>query len=208
MPKRAIKVYQKDDSGLGLKPRSTSDVTAGARAFHICRKGLSQGLTGSGLGPATGRYTKALIRNINTYENENMLSSTEWSHIPNIYHFIYKTVGAAMVESHFGPALLRLNPNYMEDLRKYDDGMPWFVRKVPRFIVPEIYKARENILKSLTEWYKYARQNFDESQIEEDGDGDPIWGSQLSRLRQDVLHEIDEHDDRTIASLDLGHSLG
>jgi hypothetical protein len=214
MPESAVRVYRADNSGSGTKPHSVSQVAPDARPFHVTHKGLLQGLTGTGLGPNTRRYVQAFIRDLQSYQcgqpsaKLSVSAPGEWLCAADMFHFIQHTVGSAMIEAHFGPALLRLSPTYMEDLWKLDAGIPWFSRQVPRFLMPGIYRARDRMIQSLMAWYKYARENFDESQIHEDGDGDPVWGSSLSRYRQKTLPTIKEHNDRTIASLDVGHSWG
>lgn len=214
MPESAVAVYRADNSGSGSKPHPGSQVAPDARAFHATHKGLLQGLTGTGLGPNTYRYVDAFVRNLQLYQcgqPSATLSSScpgEWLYARDMFHFVQHTVGTAMIEAHFGPTLLRLSPTYMDDLWRLDAGIPWFSRQVPRFLIPETYRARERMVQSLMGWYKYGRENFDESQMYEDGDGDPIWGSSLSRYRQKTLPTVKQHDDRAMASLDVGHSWG
>lgn len=214
MPEKAVRVYRADNSGSAPKPHPGSQVAPDARPFYPTHKGLLQGLTGTGLGPTTRRYVEAFVRDLQSYQcgqpsaKLSVSPPEEWLYAPDMFHFIQHTVGSAMIEAHFGPALLRLSPTYMEDLWKLDAGIPWFARKVPRFLMPEMYRARDRLIQSLMAWYKYAREHFDESQIHEDGDGDPAWGSNLNRHRQETLPMIKEHDDRVIASLDVGYSWG
>ena len=169
MPESAVRVYRADNSGSGTKPHSVSQVAPDARPFHATHKGLLHGLTGTGLGPNTRRYVQAFIRDLQSYQcgqpsaKLSVSAPGEWLCAADMFHFIQHTVGSAMIEAHFGPALLRLSPTYMEDLWKLDAGIPWFSRQVPRFLMPGIYRARDRMIQSLMAWYKYARENFDES---------------------------------------------
>ncbi|KAL3421934.1 nacht and ankyrin domain protein [Phlyctema vagabunda] len=214
MPERTVKVYRGDNSGSGIKPHPESNVSPDGRSFHATHKGLLQGLTGPGLGPNSRRYIDAFSKNLYTYDNgriralRSSTSDHDWVEVADMFHFIQHTVGTAMIEAHFGPTLLRLSPGYMDDLWKVDAGIPWFSRRIPRCLVPEPYRARGRMIKNLMDWYQYAREHFDASAIDEDGDGDPVWGSRLSRYRQETLPKVREHDDRAIASLDVGHSWG
>ncbi|KJZ70682.1 hypothetical protein HIM_09927 [Hirsutella minnesotensis 3608] len=210
MPERAVRVYRADDSGSGPKPHPESNVASDARPFHITHKGLLRGLTGPGLGPTTRRCVQALAKNLQSYDGGRLprQPSKEWIQVADLLHFLQHTLGSAMIEGHFGPTLLRLSPEYMDDLWELDAGMPWFSRQIPRLFVPGPHRARDRMIKCLTTWYDYARQNFDESHIDEHNNDDPIWGSGLNRERQQALRQVKEHDDRVIASLDVGHSWG
>ncbi|KAJ8124069.1 hypothetical protein ONZ43_g124 [Nemania bipapillata] len=82
--------------------------------------------------------------------------------------------------------------------------MPQFTPGFPRFMLPAQHRFRDSIAEQLKSWYRYAREHFDPSMIEADGDGDPIWGSAMIRNRQEHLLNADEHDDDVLAHLDLG----
>lgn len=197
-----------------MKPHPQAKVEPNARPFYTTHKGLVQGLTGPGLGPMSRRYIDGFARYILSYDggaHSQALSSHGsggWVGLPDLFHFVQHTAGSAMIASHFGPTLLRLHPNYVDDLWSVDAGIPWFARFIPRFVNPEPYRARDRMIDSLMDWYKYAREHFDEAAIDEDGDGDPVWGSSLNRYRQETLFNIKNHDDRAVASLDVGHSWG
>lgn len=214
MPERTMRIYQDDNSGPGTKPHPESNVEANARVIHVTRKGFTQGLTGPGLAPHTRRYTKSLVQDLRCYYGGNLgrvLFShrpRDWIHLPDLFHFTQHSAGRAMISAHFGPSLLRLYPSYMDDLSVVDRGIPWFARGIPRFLVPKPYRARDRLIQNLMDWYTYAREHYDEGTIDEDGDGDPIWGSALNRYRQKTLLGLKDHDDRAMASLDLGHSWG
>lgn len=212
MPERALQIYRVDNSGQGLKPHPRSNVAPDARPFHTTHKDLLEYLTGPGLPSITRRYIEGYERDVQCYGDGKLcktsLRSAEWIQLPDLFHFTQHTVGRAMISAHFGPTLLSRHPGYMDDLWTFDSGIPWLARCVPRFLLPGPYRARDRMINSLMDWYAYARDHFDESAIDEDDDGDPVSGSGFSRRRQKTLRELREHDDRTIASLDVGHSWG
>ncbi|KAF3054955.1 Pfs, NACHT and Ankyrin domain protein [Daldinia childiae] len=212
MPERTIKVYKADNSGLGSKPLQGSNVEPDSRPFHVTHKDLTYGLTGPGLGPNVRRYIGGYAKHVQLYGDGRLCKtsphSSGWIEFPDLFHFTQHTVGCAIISAHFGSDLLRIHSGFMDDLWAVDAGFPWFARCVPRFLRPGPYRARDRLISNLMDWYAYARDRFDGSAIDEDGDGDPAWGSGLSRRRQKTLREIREHDDRAIASLDLGHSWG
>ncbi|TVY80890.1 Cholesterol 7-alpha-monooxygenase [Lachnellula suecica] len=110
--------------------------------------------------------------------NKNI--SSEWVEMADFSNLFQEMVGASLIECVYGPSMLRLNPKFMEDLWGFD----------------------------LKRWYTYAREHFDDSHISSDGDGDPYWGSNLMRYRQEKLLAVKNHDDDALARMDLGLAWG
>jgi hypothetical protein len=146
---------------------------------------------------------KALVASL---EEKNF--SEEWTEMPDFSDFFRYMVGSCLIQTIFGPTMLRLNPEFMRDLWSFDDNVPWFARGVPSFIKPAAYRARQNTIDQLKRWYSYAREHFDESSIDSDGDGDVYWGSWLIRERQKKLLMIPNNDDEAVARTDLGLAWG
>lgn len=132
----------------------------------------------------------------------------EWTNETSIELLFQEGPAASLIEAIFGPALLQLNPTFIEDMWKFDSFVPWFARAIPRFLMPEPYRLRKRLRDQLKCWYGHARQHFQESDISEDGDGDPFWGSELTRYRQRALLQLRKHDDDVVASTDIGLAWG
>lgn len=178
-------------------------------------KALVQGLTGPGLQPLSRRYIDGFARVIldgggrqSSVDRLQNLAYGEWVHLTDLFHFLQHTAGRAMIAAHFGPTLLRLHPTYMDDLWTLDAGIPWFARLAPRFVRPKPHRARDRMIENLMDFYAYTREHSDPSSMAVDENDDPIWGSSLHKHRQNTLYDIKEHDDRAVASLDVGHSWG
>lgn len=75
-------------------------------------------------------------------------------------------------------------------------GIPWF-------LAPRAYAARRRVLDAVRIWQEYARENFDDSAIDDNGD-DQFWGSSFFRMRQKTFLEMDGFDRDAINSLDFG----
>lgn len=75
-------------------------------------------------------------------------------------------------------------------------GIPWF-------LAPRAYAARKRVLNAVRIWQQYAREHFDDSAIDINGD-DPFWGSSLFRERQKMFLEMDGFDHAATASPDFG----
>ena len=119
-----------------------------------------------------------------------------------------------------GPWLLGLNPNFLQDywefdrnLQTYLQGMAlerlqcnpsliWFTG-VPWFLAPRAYVVRRRVLNAVQTWQQHAREHFDDSALDTNGD-DPYWGSSFFRDRQKMFLEMDGFDYAAIASEDFG----
>ncbi|KUI58464.1 Cholesterol 7-alpha-monooxygenase [Cytospora mali] len=203
LPERVVSVYRTDNSGPFPKPYMGSNVPAEARIDHITHHGFLRGLGGPGLLPTTRRYMTVLVARM-----EGKSLSREWTEMADFSKFFQDVVGSSLVECLYGPALLRLNPEFIQDLWGFDNSVPWLARGVPSWIKPSAYKHRQNCVDQLKRWYAYARAHFDDSSIGPDGDGDPYWGSNLMRYRQEKLLAVKNHDDDALARMDLGLAWG
>lgn len=135
---------------------------------------------------------------------ENVPIDESWTEFDDLGDFIKHICGASVIEAVFGPTLLSLSPMFVKDLWKLDADLPLFSKGLPSFLAPGAYKNRQGLIDQIKLWYKYARENFDESRIDEDGDGDPIWGSKMIRDRQKDIFRVLNQDDESLATLDLG----
>jgi hypothetical protein len=194
---KAYLPYLADDSGPFSKPHPRSHVLPHNRIDHLTTSGFSRGLTGPGLLPTVTRFVKDFTSRLH-----KLPISEDWTEMDDLAQFCRDVVGSSTIYSLLGPTMPRLNPSFAEDLWKFDSGLEAF--KSPSFMIPTMLRNREALVEQFKTWYKYARENFDESQISEDGDGDPIWGSSLIRNRQKSLLQVDGQDDDSLARVDLG----
>ncbi|KAM4060205.1 cytochrome p450 [Hirsutella rhossiliensis] len=199
LPESALSVYRADDSGPLPKPYSHSHVQPQDRVDHITHHPYLRALSGPGLSPTVERFKQSLEKRVVA-----MHWGDEWTEESNIESLFQRVPAASLIEAIFGPTLLHLNPSFVENIWKFDNFVPWFARAIPGFLMPEPYRLRERLKGQLKHWYQYARQRFQESDISEDGDGDPFWGSELIRHRQKVLLQVQHHDDNVLASTDIG----
>ncbi|KAL7621629.1 hypothetical protein AAE478_008955 [Parahypoxylon ruwenzoriense] len=199
MPAKGLATYIADNSGPLPKPQPGSQVPPQDRIDYILHHGFLRAWSGPGLAPTTDRFIRAFIR-----RTANLELTGQWTELPDFWGFFQTNMTPCFVEAIFGPTLIGLNPDFIENLWKYDDTIPWLARGVPAFLVPGAHKLRNTIRNQLKKWYAYSRREFRESCIEKDGDGDPYWGSELIRYRQKMLSESGNHDDDSLSSTDLG----
>ncbi|KAI9158139.1 ABC multidrug transporter A-2 [Paramyrothecium foliicola] len=196
---KAMGVYRKDDSGPFPQPHPKSNIAAHNRIDHITHHGIFRGLTGPGLHPTTVRYTQDLCRRM-----QALNIGEDWVDMPDLAYFFKEVVGSGTLNAVVGPTMLQLNPTFVQDMFKFDKIFPSFAPGFPRFMMRESYAFRDRLVDCFKKWYRYANRRFDESMIDSDGDGDPIWGSAMMRQRQKALLAVDNHDEDTVARLDLG----
>lgn len=198
MHERALATYRADNSGAFPQPFVGSNVSERNRMDHFTHQGFKKAFTGPALVPTARRFMKDLVRRF-----ESLALSNEWTEMPDLLDFFRNVHGAALLQAVFGPSLLEINPNFIEETWKFDDSIPWLARMIPSFINPEPDRVRQRVRDQLKKWYKYAREHFTKDCIDEDGDGDPYWGSELIRYQQKMYLQADNYDDDAVASADL-----
>ncbi|KAI0188149.1 Pfs, NACHT and ankyrin domain protein [Xylaria flabelliformis] len=199
MSQSQIAVYRADDSGPCRKPHANSKVADDDRIDYMTLESFHQAFSGPALVPTTRRFMDALVSRV-----EELQITDDWMEIPDLLDFFHHHIGASLIESIFGPTLLRLNPTFIDDMWAFDDNIPWLARAVPSWIMPGPYRIRERLVGQFKRWYAYAREHFHESCIYDDRDGDPYWGSNLTRTRQNFLPKVKNHDDDMLARTDMG----
>ncbi|KAK0616091.1 cytochrome P450 [Bombardia bombarda] len=199
MPTKGLKAYRADDSGPLAKPFPGSHVAPQDRIDYFLHQAFNRAWSGPGLGPTTRRLRESLRCRV------DLLGFSEsWREVDDFFSLFGKTVIASLTHAVFGPSLLQLHPDLVDDLWAYDEVLPWLARGIPSFIMPGPYRIRDRVRGQLKSWYVFARQAFRESDIDPDGDGDPVWGSELVRHLQTVLHdERRTHDDDAMSAHDL-----
>lgn len=197
MPQRSLSLYAADNSGPFPKPYPGSNVLPENRIHRILNEGIERALTGSGFDPTLRRFREFFMSQINEIN-----ASEEWIEIADFRKFIHKTLGLSLIQAIFSPSLVQINPTFMDDLFEFDQALPSLATGIPSLIMPNPYKVRRRLHNHFKRWYSYARQNFTESSINDDKDGDPFWGSNWMRQRQKALEKVQDED--TLAAGDLG----
>ena len=155
-------------------------------------------MNGNTLTPFSNRFQSILLKHI---ENENI--SSEWTQMPDLFSFLQILVSTSAIEAMCGPALIRMNPKWIQEFWEFDRSLPYFLKGYPRWFAPKAWAARQRILDGVKKWHTYAKARFDESCIDEDGH-DPFFGTQLIRQRQEYFGEMEFMDADAMAAEDLG----
>ncbi|KAI2626821.1 cytochrome P450 [Xylaria nigripes] len=198
MPQKAIEVFVADDSGPHRRPYPESKVHF--RIDSVLHQSFMRAWGGPNLIHTTQRFRRALQSQIDT---STEISSSTWFHVPDFYLFYRNIVSESMTTAVFGPALLQVNENFLEDLWAYESVLPWLARAIPSFIMPEPYRIRDRLRARIKKWQEYARDQFRECDIEADG-ADPCWGSEVVRELQELFTKEQVFDEEALSAHHLG----
>lgn len=179
MPKTGVEAYLQDDSGPSVKPFPGSNVAPERRVDHVLHKAFNKAWAGRSMPAVSRRLMKLLVLNVDSLDIQNT-----WTDVDDLFKFYGRAVSCSVTEAVFGPTLLKLNPDLIDDAWAFDESLPWMFRQIPSFLMPGPYKLRKKMSIQIRQWYAYARQWFTESSIYPDGDGDPFWGSEIIRHLQ------------------------
>ncbi len=84
-----------------------------------------------------------------------------------------------------GKRLLEVYPELTEDYWKFDKAMMALFLGLPKFIIPEHFKARDTVLSGLQRWHEVAWEECKGQPLDPDAASwDPIYGCRLTRGRQ------------------------
>lgn len=203
VPARTLAVYRADTSGPSRKPYPGSNIPADKRIDYLSHQEFLRGLSGPGLVSTFRRFQCALNSKVDELGRLN-----ERTDVSDFRILFQDIIGTPLIEAIFGSEILRLNPDLVADLFKFDANVPWLARGVPSFLMPSAHRARRNLGDQLRKWHTHARQHFTESSIYEDGDGDPFWGSAFIRNRHAIFSRVGGHDADARVALDLGLCFG
>ncbi|KAF7876781.1 hypothetical protein EAF04_001864 [Stromatinia cepivora] len=179
MPRKALDMYAKDNSGLAAQLPLDSSVSPNNRVDYRTHVGMLRFTKGAGLSNFCDRLVTGFHQRLMA-----LPIAEEWLELPDFMAFFDEHFGSALVESICGPSLTRLNPDFAKDFSRYDIEIPGLLKGLPRWIIPDAYEARDKLLTSIKQWHAFARAHFEEASVSPDGDSDPYWGSLFIRERQ------------------------
>ncbi|KAJ5691624.1 cytochrome P450 monooxygenase [Penicillium malachiteum] len=203
MSQKAVDTYLHDTSGCRAQSIPGSHVRWSGRASYYTHKSLVEGLLGEGVAPLIERV-ESLFRS----ELEDAVPiSSEWTYEWDLTDFLQEHLSSAILQALYGPLLIRQDDEFISKLWKYDNGIMSLMRRLPRWMVPEMYRYRDDLVDSIMRWHHQAVQ-LSESDIRgtygPQPDGfDAYWGTTMMRDRYKTLLAMDGQDPRSVASTDL-----
>jgi hypothetical protein len=143
------------------------------------------------------------------FETHQALNLPQGVVLDNFLDVFSNDVTAALLDAMCGKGLLERNPAFTGAFWTFCDNLPTFMKRTPRFLAPNAYAAREEVLAAVVDWQTWASENFNANTtpLDEDGD-DPLWGSAFFRERFSTFVYDMGFDARDMASMELGFLFG
>ncbi|KAI0393195.1 cytochrome P450 [Xylariaceae sp. FL0594] len=204
VPEKTARLYRTDNSGPFRNPYPGTAIDKDKRLHFLSHQEFKRALSGGGMAPTFLRFRTAMEAQI----SEAKLASGEWTQHTDFRKFLRDVFAAPLIQSIYGPSLLRINPTFVDDLCDFDHEIPFLARGVPSFLYRKPHRLRAKLKEQMKRWHLYARQNFSQSAVYEDGDGDPFWGSAFMRNRHAMFADVGDHDEEAVAALDIGLCFG
>ncbi|KAI1370593.1 cytochrome P450 [Hypoxylon crocopeplum] len=200
LPAKALRLYDKDDSGGGHVPHPGSTVEARNRIDYQVHQSLNRFLEGKGQKPSWNRFADNITQQLHCLHDR---AGSDWVHHADLMKVVGDEATISILNALCGPYLLSLNPNFLQDYWDFDRNLQTYLQGIPWFLAPKAYAARKRVLDAVKVWQQYARDQYNDSAVGADGD-DPFWGSSFFRERQEMFLKMDGFDYAAIASQDFG----
>ncbi|KAI1210070.1 cytochrome P450 [Annulohypoxylon truncatum] len=200
LPSKALSLYHKDDSGGGHVPHPGSTVEARNRIDYRVNQSLVRFLEGKGLMPFWNRFADDITQRLGGLYDR---IGSDWEYHADLMEAVRDEATVSILNALCGPYLLGLNPHFLQDYWDFDRNLQTYLQGIPWFLAPRAYAVRKRVLDAVKIWQRHARDHYDDSAIDADGD-DPLWGSSFFRERHDMFLEMDGFDYSAIASQDFG----
>ena len=199
MSMSAVNMYNQDDSGILPKPHPDSTVASRNRIDYLTHAGFHKLLAGEGLSNLYRRWLASFNNRL-----QKLSIGDEWIERPDIMDFWMPPLTASLNEAVAGPLLECINPNFTRDFLEFLPYVHGLMKGLPKWCIPRAFYLRENLIRDVKQWHAIARARFKPSDVHEDGDTDPWWGSACIRERQKILAAVDNWNYDIIASSDFG----
>uniref|UniRef100_A0A8H7NE76 Cytochrome P450 n=1 Tax=Bionectria ochroleuca TaxID=29856 RepID=A0A8H7NE76_BIOOC len=197
-----VKLYIGDKSGITAKPAAGFEGADPAHRFHfIEHRDLQTLLSGSSLNVMTNNFIRLYKKII---ETDARFAKGDWVEIDNLYTWMRDDIAHAALESFCGEKFLELSPTFMEDFWAFDHVLPKLFKRLPRWLIPSCYEARDKAFASVLRFHNYTRENLsmtDEETLAKEWT--PEFGSKLITARQKLL-QTTGFSPEGAAALDLG----
>lgn len=168
---------------------------------YLEHKDFATHLSGSAQEAVLGKkFAERLIHELLAWASEQSkqqkcrpLDEKKWIFVPDLTKFLREKIFVAAVSALYGPELLRIAPDLPKTYWAWLDRMPQMFRRLPRWMIPDAYAAREKTLQALMEWDEIKRRTRPEA-LERAKQGiwewDSLHGSTLTQARTKMFDEF------------------
>lgn len=123
---KALRLFDKDDSGGGPLPYPGSTVEARNRIDYLNHQSVAQFLEGKGLVPFWERFVDNITKQLHdVYET---LDWSSWDDREDLMKMIGDETTVAILNSLCGPHFLELNPQFLQDFREFDRNLQTYLQ--------------------------------------------------------------------------------
>ncbi|EWZ29436.1 cytochrome P450 [Fusarium oxysporum Fo47] len=195
LPESDMPIYVDEDSQFGhVDPLKRFD--------FVQHRDLHALLTGGPLNSMTAKFVEVYSDII---EKDTRLNEDDWTEVDDLYEWLKNNLLRAAITALCGDKFLEISPNFLEDFWLFDYHLPSLFKRMPRWLVPKSYAARDKCVESMLRYHEYGNQLFDFT--DEDGVVKKDWtsefGTRLMSARQKMFQSVGMTP-RGGAALDLG----
>lgn len=126
LPSKALRLFDKDDSGGGHVPYPDSTVEARNRIDYLSHQSMVQFLEGKGLQPFCERFSDRITERL--YDLYEGLQSNDWEEREDLMRTVGDETTIAILNSLCGPHLLELNPRFLRDFWDFDRNLQTYLQ--------------------------------------------------------------------------------
>ncbi|KAM0402670.1 hypothetical protein ACHAPZ_005614 [Fusarium culmorum] len=202
LPQPDVEIYAGDNSGVDVKPAPGWEHVEQAKRFHFVQhRQLNAFLSGNALNAIISKFTERYSDEI---AQDTTFKEDEWVEVDDLYGWFKNHLLRATTVALCGEKFLELSPDFLEDFWSFDYHLPNLFRRLPRWVVPKSYQARDRLLECLLRYHQYGQQNLDfTDQKLLEKDWTPEFGAKIMSTRQEMFKNIGLSP-RGGAALDVG----
>lgn len=133
-----------------------------------------------------------------------MGSTSDWTELPDLCHFVRAPIFKTAMDSLFGPHLLSLSPNLAHDFWETDQRVQQLLKCFPSWTIPKASKARQRCPEAMKKWHNISSEHRDDDKVREKSTYEPLQGSVYIRQIMEHFSAIEEMTLDAKASNSLG----
>ena len=157
--KEDMKIYEADNSGVAHEPHPRSSIKPEDRVLHYIHKSIAETLSGPQLTIAAQRFKDALVS-----QTKASPITGEWVEMEDLFTFVQPMISRSTFQAMCGASFLQKFPEYYEDFWYFNQNMPKFLHRFPRWIIPRAWQARDRCFAAMKKWRKMCQEEGDASE--------------------------------------------
>lgn len=128
LPAKALRLYDRDDSGGGHTPHPGSTVEAHNRIDYRVYQSLIRFLEGKGLVPFWNRFADNVTQQLHGMRDRLGSSDDGWEYRADLMQVVGDEATVSILNALCGPYLLKLNPHFLQDYWDFDRNLQTYLQ--------------------------------------------------------------------------------